>query len=50
MVMAGKAPREIIQRSIENLGKEKLLGIVFNGYAQSYKSYQKYYKNYYKKK
>ena len=50
VVMAGKSPREIIQRSIENLGKEKILGIVFNGYAQSYKSYRKYYKNYYKKK
>jgi exopolysaccharide/PEP-CTERM locus tyrosine autokinase len=47
VVMAQKSPRETIQRSIENLGKEKILGIVFNGYSQSYKSYQKYYKKYY---
>ena len=50
VVMAQKAPRETIQRSIENLGKKKILGIVFNGYDQSYKSYRKYYKKYYKEK
>lgn len=49
VVMAQKSPREIIQRSIENLGKEKILGIVFNGYSKAHKSYHKYYKKYYDK-
>jgi protein-tyrosine kinase len=50
VVMAQKSPRETIQRAIENLGKQKILGIVFNGYSQSYKSYGKYYRKYYGKK
>ena len=50
VVMAQKSPSEAIQRSIDNLGKSKILGIVFNGYSQSYKSYGKYYKKYYGKK
>jgi len=48
VIMAERAPREAIQRSIENLGKEKILGVVFNGYNQSYRGYRKYYKKYYK--
>jgi len=48
VVMAEKAPRETIQKGIEALGKEKILGIVFNGYAQSYNAYYKYYGEYYK--
>jgi exopolysaccharide/PEP-CTERM locus tyrosine autokinase len=47
VVMAQKSPRETILRSIKNLGKEKILGIVFNGYSQNYKRHQKYYKKYY---
>jgi exopolysaccharide/PEP-CTERM locus tyrosine autokinase len=50
VVMAQKSSRETIQRSIENLGKKKILGIVFNGYSQSYKGYQDYYKKYYGRK
>ena len=50
VVMAQKSPREIIQKSIEDLERKKILGIVFNGYSQSYKSYRKYYKKYYEKK
>ncbi|HUT69477.1 MAG TPA: polysaccharide biosynthesis tyrosine autokinase [Desulfatiglandales bacterium] len=49
VVMAGKSPRETIQRSIEDLGKKKVVGIVFNGYSQSRKPYYKYYKRYYGK-
>ena len=49
VVMAGKSPKETIQRSIENLGKKKVIGIVFNGYSQSRKPYYKYYKRYYGK-
>jgi len=47
VVMAQKTPRQTIQRNIEDLGREKILGIVFNGYRQSYKPYYKYYKKYY---
>lgn len=47
VVMAQKSPRETIQKSIESLGKKKILGIVFNGYRQAYKSYHKYYKKHY---
>ncbi len=50
VVMAQKSPRETIKRSIENLGKKKILGIVFNGYSKAHKSYHKYYKKYYEKK
>jgi len=48
VVMAQKTPRETIQKSIDNLGKHKILGIVFNGYRGGFGSYQKYYKKYYK--
>jgi exopolysaccharide/PEP-CTERM locus tyrosine autokinase len=48
VVMAHKSPREAIRKSIETLGKEKVLGIVFNGYARSYRSYLRYYRKYYK--
>ena len=48
VIMAGRAPREAIQKIIETLGQKKILGIVFNGYSQSNKHYNKYYKGYYK--
>ncbi|MBW2002343.1 MAG: polysaccharide biosynthesis tyrosine autokinase [Deltaproteobacteria bacterium] len=48
VVKNGKTPRAVIQQTVENLGKEKILGIIFNGFAQSYKAYNKYYKKYYK--
>jgi len=48
VVMAQKCPREAILKAIHDLGKEKIIGIVFNGYSQAYKSYHKYYKKYYK--
>ena len=47
VVMNGKTPRAVIQQTIENLGREKILGIIFNGFAQSYKAYNKYYRKYY---
>ena len=50
VVMARKTPRRDVQKAIENLGEEKILGIVFNGYEQARKSYRKYYDRYYKKK
>jgi len=45
VVMAQKSPRETIQKSIENLGRKKILGIVFNGYRQAYKPYHEYYRS-----
>jgi protein-tyrosine kinase len=48
VVMSRKSPKETVRRSVENLGKNKILGIVFNGYSESYRSYGKYYKKYYK--
>jgi len=48
VVMAGNSPRAIIQRNIEDLGKTKIIGIVFNGYSQSYKFDNKYFKKYYR--
>lgn len=49
VVMAQKSPRAAIQKTVQNLGKEKILGIVFNGYEQAHRGYNKYYKQYYKK-
>jgi protein-tyrosine kinase len=48
VIMAKRSPREVVKKSIENLGKDKILGIVFNGYTKAYKSYDRYYKRYYK--
>ncbi len=48
VVMAGKSPRATIQKNIENLGRKRIVGIVFNGYNESSRYYQKYYKKYYK--
>jgi protein-tyrosine kinase len=50
VVMAGKSPREVVKRSVANLGKEKVIGFIFNGYSQTHKSYYKYYKKYYHEK
>jgi exopolysaccharide/PEP-CTERM locus tyrosine autokinase len=46
VIMSGKSPRKEIYRGIENLGKEKVLGIVFNGYSHSHRYYRKYDKEY----
>jgi len=50
VVMANKTPRKDIEKSIDNLGRDKVLGIVFNGYEQVRKSYHRYYDRYYKNK
>ena len=39
-----------IKNIIDDLGKEKILGVVLNNHAKAYKSYYKYYKGYYKEK
>jgi len=48
VVMARKTPRKEIERAIDNLGREKILGVVFNGFEQVRKRYHKYYDRYYK--
>ncbi len=48
VVMARKSSREVINKCIGNLGKDKILGIVFNGYEQAHKVYDRYYEKYYK--
>jgi protein-tyrosine kinase len=50
VVMANKTPRKDVEKAIDNLGREKILGIVFNGYEQVRKSYHRYYDRYYKSK
>jgi protein-tyrosine kinase len=47
VVMANKTPRKDIAKAIENLGRDKVLGVVFNGYDQARKGYYKYYNRYY---
>ncbi len=48
VVRSGRAPRDSIKKNIENLEKDKVIGVVFNGYEQQLKPYGDYYKNYYK--
>ena len=43
VIMAERPPRKEIQKVIDNLGRDKILGIVFNGYSQVDKGYYKYY-------
>jgi Mrp family chromosome partitioning ATPase len=47
VVMAHKSPREAIQKTIQKLGKDKILGIVFNGYTKAHRYYHKYREKYY---
>ena len=49
VLMANKTPRKEAQKAIESVGRDKILGIVFNGYNQVRKSYHKYYEKYYKR-
>lgn len=44
VVMARKSPRKAIEEAIEDIGREKILGFVFNGYESARK---KYYDSYY---
>jgi len=48
VIRSGKTPRAMIRKAIDGLGKEKILGIVFNGDSRERKTYGKYYGNYYK--
>ncbi len=47
VIMSNQTPRELVKECIENLGKDKILGIVFNGHDKTDKTYERYYKKYY---
>ena len=47
VVMAQGSPREEIQKAIYHIGKDRILGIVFNGFNPSRRSYHKYHDKYY---
>jgi protein-tyrosine kinase len=47
VIMAFKSHRDAVKTSLENLGKDKVFGIFFNGDSKSHSRYHKYYKNYY---
>lgn len=49
VVKAGKTHRDIVARTVESLGKEKILGIVFNMSQEPIKSYYYNYNYYYSK-
>ena len=50
VIMAHRSPRKEIQKAIQNLGRDKILGIVFNGYNHARKTIYKHYEKYYKGK
>jgi capsular exopolysaccharide synthesis family protein len=47
VVRSGKANREVIARTVESLGKEKILGVVFNMSHEPIKSYYYNHNHYY---
>ncbi len=50
VVRSGKTARKLITKAIEHIGRDKILGIVFNGDCESPKKDQYYYRYYQKKK
>jgi exopolysaccharide/PEP-CTERM locus tyrosine autokinase len=48
VAMAQKTPRVAIQKTVNLLGKDKLLGIVFNGFNPVRRMYKSYYDKYYR--
>lgn len=48
VVRSGKTARDVLLRAIENIGREKILGVVFNASKESHKHYG-YYCRYYRK-
>ena len=47
VVKNGKTPRNAVTELVEQIGKEKLLGVVLNFFDQSIKKYYGYRKSYY---
>ncbi len=46
VVRHGKTPRHLITETIENIGRERVLGVVFNASPERMKDYQYYYRYY----
>ena len=49
VVMARQSPRQAVANGLRNLERDRILGVVFNGYSEPLKSYRKYYSGYYHK-
>lgn len=45
VVLAEKAPRAVVRKSIEQFSREKTIGVVFNGYDDHAQPYLKFYKS-----
>ncbi len=50
VINAGKTPRNAVSETVEQIGKDKIMGIVLNQTQQSVKKYYGYVKSYYQKK
>jgi len=50
VVRAGKTPRELIVEAVENIGRDKVLGIVFNANDEPKKDFKYYYQHYSKER
>ncbi len=50
VVKAGKTPKSAVNETIEQIGKEKIIGVVFNGSDSALKKYYGYNKSYYETK
>ncbi len=48
VVMAHKTPRKVIEKAIQDIGEDKILGIVFNGHSSTNGSYGSYFGKYHK--
>ena len=48
VILNGRTPRETVKKHLQKIGKENLIGVVFNGYDQNFKQYNKFYRNQYK--
>ncbi len=47
VVKSRKTPKAVVKQSIGKLDRDKIIGIVFNGYSRYFGGYKKYYKSYY---
>lgn len=48
VIKENQTPREMAKKAVDALGKEKILGTVVNGHNQLHRTYENYYKRYYK--
>lgn len=50
VVRSGKTPKEAILGAVDNIGREKILGVIFNACNENQKRHRSYYRSYQKKK